>query len=1190
MPINPSQSCVPLQPDGNPNLALDHHPVVFLPSHPDGNSHQLLNFLELPDHNIPPTQPDHTKTQLFSFPDLPLQLDGNQTILSSDSNDSIPHSPLLPLLQSTPASVGQTSSPTSSSPKLPGLLDSLATSSNQSASLENLSNIELYLPFALTPRPVASVDYVTPHSMDTPTSLENLSDLNNYIPHVPTPPSYPMDNLTSISSADPADTCSPHPEYNSSQSPHTIPVLIGVAAQANLYQSRSPRPPQRTRIRRDNRAITALSLPNIMVANHRSFFPKFNNIVDEIIETNTHLGLHCEVWENSENPNHANMIEEALEIHGIKYISTPRPNRRGGGVAITMIMDSPFTLSKLDPPVTPDVLEVCWGLVKHKHPSGHIKNVIVCVFYSPPSSKKKSALINHISLNYYILKGQYPDSAFICGGDKNDLNVQLLLDISSSFRQLVTLPTYRQSVLDVLVTDLGQYYLVPEIRPPVLPDNPALAVPSDHSIVLVKTIPTLCQPVKRVVHTRTVRPLPQSAVAAFGNWIQHEPWTFVYDGINVSDMVSRFNFLIQLRLDIHCPTKSIKISNLDGKFCSAAVRQACRRKNREYAKNGNSQRYKMLKKEVKNKIRDETKKFLAKQVEHTTVNNNSWMKHVKMLTARPGDTQQSTFQLPNHIDLNLSAEESANRICKYFSRISQEYTPLCVGTLADHVQAKLHHDPCVHPSLRDHIVYDALKKGKKTCSVPGDIPVKILDEFLPELTAPIAAIFRESIATHTWPDAYKKEFHLPINKIPQPQSEDDLRNLGLTPFISKRLEWFLIKWIWPYVEPHLDHDQLGGLPGCSVDHYLVLMLDFITKNIDKSCKEPTAVLAALVDFSKAFNRIDHNVIITILADLNVPTCALRLIVSYLSRRRMCVRYNGAESTEQSIPGGGPQGGLLTVILFNLQVNLAGDPCPVPTLLPVGYAGPEPRPEHAGPLPLCHVKGKTMKKKYVDDLSLLESINLKTSLIPSAPIIGPCNWQEQPGLHLPEEHSVLQHQLADLLKFTTENKMKLNFKKTKILSFNLSTKYDFLPRLFFPNTEPLEVIYETRLLGVILASDLSWSPHVNDITKRATSKLWILVRFKSLGASQNQLLKVYQTRIRSTLEFASPVFTSGLAKEQSMKIESIQKKAFALILGKDYCNYEVALQTKNALIFVELSWHTSLHSSVSNPRDTLSCSH
>ena len=94
-------------------------------------------------------------------------------------------------------------------------------------------------------------------------------------------------------------------------------------------------------------------------------------------------------------------------------------------------------------------------------------------------------------------------------------------------------------------------------------------------------------------------------------------------------------------------------------------------------------------------------------------------------------------------------------------------------------------------------------------------------------------------------------------------------------------------------------------------------------------------MCALVDFSKAFNRIDHNVIVTILSDLNVPTCALRLVISYLSNRRMCVRYNGAVSEDQAIPGGGPRGGLLTVLLFNLQVNLAGAPCSLIPSLPLG---------------------------------------------------------------------------------------------------------------------------------------------------------------------------------------------------------------------------------------------------------------
>jgi hypothetical protein len=249
-----------------------------------------------------------------------------------------------------------------------------------------------------------------------------------------------------------------------------------------------------------------------------------------------------------------------------------------------------------------------------------------------------------------------------------------------------------------------------------------------------------------------------------------------------------------------------------------------------------------------------------------------------------------------------------------------------------------------------------------------------------------------------------------------------------------------------------------------------------------------------------------------------------------------------------------------VIFFDLQVNLAGAPCPIALLLPPLVSGPEPDPHQAGPLPPCHQSDKLMKKKYVDDLSLLEEINLKSQLVKAAPFFGPPNIHEQPGLFLPPEQSVLQHQLADLLTFTNQNKMKINTKKTKVIPFNLSKKYDFLPQLSFPDQEPLEVIYKTKLLGVTLSSDLSWQAHIDDITKRATKKLWVMIRFKILGGSSEQLLSVYQLRVRSTLEFAAPVFHSGLTQDQSRQVEMVQKKAFAIILGRNYGSYETALET------------------------------
>ena len=191
---------------------------------------------------------------------------------------------------------------------------------------------------------------------------------------------------------------------------------------------------------------------------------------------------------------------------------------------------------------------------------------------------------------------------------------------------------------------------------------------------------------------------------------------------------------------------------------------------------------------------------------------------------------------------------------------------------------------------------------------------------------------------------------------------------------------------------------------------------------------------------------------------------------------------------------------------------------------------------------------------------MEALDLKSKLIPAPPIIGPLNLHEIPGLILPPEHSALQHQLADLVVFTDENKMKINNKKTKIMPFNFCKKYDFLPLLHFPGCGPLEVIYETRLLGITITSNLTWSAHVNDITTRATRKLWVLVRFKAMGGTTDQLVTVYQSRIRTTLEFGAPVFNSSLTRDQINRIEMVQKKVCAIIIGRNYEKYESALKT------------------------------
>ena len=124
-----------------------------------------------------------------------------------------------------------------------------------------------------------------------------------------------------------------------------------------------------------------------------------------------------------------------------------------------------------------------------------------------------------------------------------------------------------------------------------------------------------------------------------------------------------------------------------------------------------------------------------------------------------------------------------------------------------------------------------------------------------------------------------------------------------------------------FVGDKIDWKQYGGVKGSSVNHYLVDFISFILYKQD--LKEPRAVLAAMVDYEKAFNRQNHNILITKLNDMGVPGWLLKVVVGFLEDRELIVTYKGEQSERKKMPGGGPQGTILGMFLFLILINDAG---------------------------------------------------------------------------------------------------------------------------------------------------------------------------------------------------------------------------------------------------------------------------
>lgn len=170
----------------------------------------------------------------------------------------------------------------------------------------------------------------------------------------------------------------------------------------------------------------------------------------------------------------------------------------------------------------PEALEVTFALVRPKAKECSNLIIIACALYSPPNSKKKSKTVDHIAVNYNNLKVKYPSAYFMCGGDINDLKITELLYISQNFRQIVTKPTRKGKILSVIVTDLHMYYQEPEIFPPVQPDVVGKGKPSDHSTPIAMVHIDTSTTKKNTYRWQMIRPLPESQMREFGNWIVKE--------------------------------------------------------------------------------------------------------------------------------------------------------------------------------------------------------------------------------------------------------------------------------------------------------------------------------------------------------------------------------------------------------------------------------------------------------------------------------------------------------------------------------------------------------------------------------------------------------------------------------------------------------------------------------------------
>lgn len=238
-----------------------------------------------------------------------------------------------------------------------------------------------------------------------------------------------------------------------------------------------------------------------------------------------------------------------------------------------------------------------------------------------------------------------------------------------------------------------------------------------------------------------------------------------------------------------------------------------------------------------------------------------------------------------------------------------------------------------------------------------------------------------------------------------------------------------------------------------------------------------------VDFSKAFDKVPQNLLITKIAMMGFPAWITEWIRSYLTNRKAYVKLGSTRSREFLITSGVPQGSVLGPLLFVLFLND------------------------------IHVTFASKLLFFADDLKIYRQITSSADCY------------------------ALQADMEELLRWCISNGMEINVSKTKVITF--TRRQSCILFDYKSNSTLLNRVDSIQDLGVVFDSKLKFNEHVSHSTAKAFAVLGFIKRSTTFFTDIYALKSLYCSLVRSILEYAVPVW-APYHSTLSSKIERVQK--------------------------------------------------
>ena len=512
--------------------------------------------------------------------------------------------------------------------------------------------------------------------------------------------------------------------------------------------------------------------------------------------------------------------------------------------------------------------------------------------YHPPNGDDNS-MIDYLSLTLTSIEGYYPGCGIFLTGDFNRLNTNRL-QAQFRMKQLVRVPTRGDQILDLILTNLPHLYDKNSVEM-----CPPFGL-SDHNVIMVYPKNRLPQAFSR--RSMSKRDTRHSKRNELGRYLCNCDWSILNSLTNCEEKVQLFADLIRIGLDNIMPLQTFKLHVNDQPWVTPEFKNLIKHRQKAFVK-GDKQLYNLYRNRVNRERKSCRARFYSSKVQQLKdTKPHQWWRDVKKIAGMTSSSVPDDFRSKLHLDQidDLDSHAIANLVNNAFLEPMKAYQPLQSLPPFD--------GEFNSPSLSELDIYLALKKlNPRKASGPDGLPNWLLNDFAEVLAQPGSTILNSTFAEQKFPSAWKLANITPLIKTkPVTDASKHLRPISLTSALSKVAEdYVIVTYISPAILSIIDPDQYGAIPKSSTMHALISMIHNWTEATDAT---GAAVMIMLLDYRKAFDLIDHNVLAKKICDLPIPLGIARWIVDFLSDRKQRVKLaNDCYSEWGQVPSGVPRG-------------------------------------------------------------------------------------------------------------------------------------------------------------------------------------------------------------------------------------------------------------------------------------------